>query len=138
MFSQPKAYLVAGEHNQLLVEQAHREFDHQHYAESAALYREAMAAGPQTLGVQTDLALALWEQGDAPGALTEVQKVLATSPDFAPALDLNGTILLRTKKDAAGAVAAWEHLLAANPGYAGRERVQMLLSATKTAEKRSK
>jgi cytochrome c-type biogenesis protein CcmH/NrfG len=42
---------------------------------------------------------------------------------------------LRGKKDAVGAVADWKKLLAANPNYEGRDKVeQMIAEANKQAQ----
>lgn len=106
-------------------------FDHQQYAEAASFYRQLLAVEPNEIAVRTNLGLALWQQKDADGALRELQTVLEHDPNFAPALEAYGLVLWQAKHDSRQAVAAWKHLLATNPNYSGRSRVEAMMGAAK-------
>jgi tetratricopeptide (TPR) repeat protein len=74
---------------------------------------------------------AIWYTGNADGAITEFKKSLTYGPTKANTLFNLGIVLWQGKHDGPGAVAAWQKLLAANPNYENKEKVQQLIADAK-------
>lgn len=72
---------------------------------------------PGDLGLRTNLAVALGENGDTRDALKRLDAVIAEAPGYAPA-QYNRGLLLRRGGDLLSALAALEAALAVEPGYA--------------------
>ena len=85
------------------------------FPEAAAYYQEAIEADPKNIGARTDLASCLFYQGDADGAITQLQQALTYDPKDANSLFNLGMIRLQAKNDSSGAVTAWRQLLKLNP-----------------------
>ena len=86
----------------------------QHFAAAAKVYRAAWKQQATDPNVGTDYATSLFYSGDAEGALTQVDEVLAGSPDFQTA-HLNKGVYLETAAQAAreaGQTAEADSLLA--------------------------
>ncbi len=64
-------------------------------------------------------------------AIAQFNKSLAINPTHPQTLFNLGIVKRDGKQDPAGAVQAWEKLLAANPTYAERDKVQQLLDQLK-------
>jgi tetratricopeptide (TPR) repeat protein len=107
-----------------LVQAGNIHYDAQRYAEAIEYYRRALAINPDDVNVRTDLGTAYWYQGNAKQAVAEFQVALKTRPDYAQTLFNLGVVKLHGLNDPEGAIAAWEKLLAANPGYADRDKVR--------------
>jgi tetratricopeptide (TPR) repeat protein len=89
---------------------------------------------PANAAVRTDMATAYWFMGNADTALAEFNKALAYAPANPNTLFNRGLVRWQGKKDAAGAIADWEKLLATDPNYDGRAQVeQMMADARKYA-----
>ncbi|HEY3927322.1 MAG TPA: tetratricopeptide repeat protein [Candidatus Koribacter sp.] len=127
MFTNAKAVLVASDSVHAQITAANLNFDHQHYAQAADYYRQSLASDPQNPALRTDLALSLSQFGNIDEALHEAQTVLAPNPDFVPALNLAATLNFRQGNNDA-AIALWTHLLAVNPHFSGKNRVDALIS----------
>lgn len=102
-------------------------YDAQRYPEAIALYQQAFATNGADINVSTDLGTALWYSGRADEALAQYERSLAIDPTHPQTLFNVGIVRAEGKQDYAGAVAAWEKLLAAHPDYpnaaATRERI---------------
>ena len=85
------------------------------FPEAAAYYQKAIEADPKNIGARTDLASCLFYQGDADGAITQLQQALTYDPKDANSLFNLGMIRLQAKNDSSGAVTAWRQLLKLNP-----------------------
>jgi len=59
-------------------------------------------------------------------------RALSIDPNYPPALFYRGHVLLEEKKDAKGAIAAWEKFVAVAPPGEDRERVVKLIAAAKS------
>ena len=118
-----------------LVQLGNLYYDHHVYPEAIAYYKRALELRPKDLNVRTDLGTAYWYSGFADPAVAEYQKVLAAQPAFAPALMNLGIVKLEGMKDAAGAIVAWEKLLATNPQHPERDRVLSLIERARTMKK---
>jgi cytochrome c-type biogenesis protein CcmH/NrfG len=69
--------------------------------------------------------------GNADTAIAELNKALVHAPANPNALFNLGLVKWQGKKDAAGAMADWEKLLAANPNYEGRDKVEQMMAEAK-------
>lgn len=85
------------------------------FPEAAGYYQKAIAADPKNVGARTDLASCLFYQGDADGAIQQLQQALTYDPKDANSLFNLGMIRLQAKNDSSGAVTAWRQLLKLNP-----------------------
>jgi len=85
------------------------------FQQAAGYYQKAIDADPKNVPARTDLASCLFYQGDADGALQQLQQALALDPKDANSLFNLGIIRLQAKNDPNGAVEAWRKLLKLNP-----------------------
>lgn len=106
-------------------------YDAGRYAEAIAYYQQALASDPNNVNVSTDLGIAMYYTGRADDALAQLQKSLAIDPTHGHTLFNIGIIKRDGKRDAKGAVEAWEHLLAVNPGYPQAARVRSLIAQSR-------
>ena len=74
---------------------------------------------------------AYWYTGNADAAIAEFNKALTYQPTNPNTLFNLGLVKWKGKSDAAGAVADWQKLLAANPTYDGKENVEKLMAEMK-------
>lgn len=88
------------------------------FKEAAGYYQKALDSDPTNVAARTDLASCLFYEGDADGALQQLQKSLSYDPEDANSLFNLGIIRLQAKNDPNGAVAAWQQLLKLNPTLA--------------------
>ena len=88
-----------------------------HWSEARVWYGKALQGNPEDRRVRSKLALMLWMEGNAEGALAELDKVLEKNPDDAEALNDQGLINLALGRfKAAGA--AFDKAISINPAYA--------------------
>ncbi|HOC19014.1 MAG TPA: tetratricopeptide repeat protein [Vicinamibacterales bacterium] len=106
-------------------------YDAGRYAEAVAPYQQALALDPSNVHVSTDLGTALHYSGRPDEALAQYEKSLAIDPNHAQTLFNQGIVRLDGKQDAPRAIQSWERLLAVNPEYPERARVQQLLEQTR-------
>ena len=106
-------------------------YDAQQYLAAIEYYQRALNVQPANTSVRTDMATAIWYTGNADGAITEFKKSLAYEPTKANTLFNVGIVLWQGKHDGAGAIAAWQKLLSANPNYEHKEKVQQLIADAK-------
>jgi tetratricopeptide (TPR) repeat protein len=103
-------------------------YDAQRYVEAVAFYQQAFAIRPTDINVSTDLGTALWYAGRPDEALAQYEKSLALDPAHGQTLFNVGIVRADGKHDYAGAIAAWEQLLKANPDYTAAARVRTMVS----------
>lgn len=106
-------------------------YDAQQYPIAADYYGRALKARPSDAAVRTDMATAYWYMGNADAAIAEFNKALTYAPANPNTLFNRGLVEWQGKKDAAGAIADWEKLLAANPNYEGRGKVEQMMAEVK-------
>jgi cytochrome c-type biogenesis protein CcmH/NrfG len=106
-------------------------YDAGRYSEAVVPYQKAFDGDPKNVSVSTDLGTALWYSGKPDEAIAQLNKSLAINPTHPQTLFNLGIVKRDGKQDPAGAAQAWEKLLAANPSYADREKVQQLLDQLK-------
>ena len=106
-------------------------YDSQLYQKAIEYYAQALKITPANPDVRTDMGTAMFYLGDSDKALAEFQKALSYKPNHANTLFNTGIVKWQGKKDAAGAIAAWEQLLKTNPNYPERQKVEDLLARAK-------
>jgi cytochrome c-type biogenesis protein CcmH/NrfG len=95
------------------------------FKEAAAYYEKALQVAPGNVAARTDLASCLYYEGNVDGALDQLRQALGYDPKDANSLFNLGMIRWQGKKDASGAVAAWEQLLKSNPTLAETKQAEV-------------
>jgi len=103
-------------------------YDAQQYSVAVSYYLHALKGRPSDAAVRTDLGTAYWYMGDPDAAIAELKGALVYAPDNPNTLFNLGLILWRGKADSSDAVAAWKKLLANNPNYEGRAKVEQMIA----------
>ncbi len=106
-------------------------YDAGRYADAVPAYQQAFALDPRNVNLSTDLGTALWYSGRADDALAQYDKSLAINPTHAQTLFNRGIVLNDGKQDLPQAIQSWERLLATNPNYPDRTKVEQLIEQTK-------
>ncbi len=112
----------------LLAQLGNLYYDAKQYPIAIGYYERSLSSQPADTSVRTDLGTALWYNGDADAAIAQFNKALAYDPNKADTLFNLGIVKWQGKKDAQGAIAAWQKLLDTNPGYANKENVLQLIA----------
>ena len=106
-------------------------YDAQQYPIAVDYYGRALKAKPADAGVRTDMATAYWYMGNADTAIAEFNKSLTYEPNKANTLFNLGLVKWQGKMDINGAVADWEKLLATNPNYEAKDKVEEMIAQAK-------
>jgi cytochrome c-type biogenesis protein CcmH/NrfG len=109
----------------------HLYYDSGRFADAVGPYRQAFAIDAKNVNLSTDLGTSLWYSGKPDEAIAQFAKSLAIDPTHPQTLFNLGIVKRDGKQDYAGAVQAWEKLLASNPTYGDRDKVQQLISQAK-------
>ncbi len=80
------------------------------------------------MNVRTDRGTSYWNTGQADAAIAEFNRSLQINPSHAQTLYNLGIVYLNGKKDPASARKAWETLLATNPDYPDRAKLQQQIA----------
>jgi tetratricopeptide (TPR) repeat protein len=115
----------------LLVGIGNSYYDAQQYLVAVDYYGRALDIKPSDASVRTDMATAYWYMGDTDRAIAEFNKALSYEPNKANTLFNLGLVKWRGKMDVNGAVADWQKLLATNPNYEGKDKVEQLIAEAK-------
>jgi tetratricopeptide (TPR) repeat protein len=103
-------------------------YDAQQYPVAVDYYGRVLQLDASDAAVRTDMATAYWYMGNADTAIGEFNKALTYAPTNPNALFNLGLVKWQGKHDSAGAIADWKKLLATNPNYEGKDKVEQLLS----------
>ena len=103
-------------------------YDAKQYPTAIEYYERCLKLQPNDASVQTDLGTAYWYKGDPDTAIAQFNKALSVEPTKADTLFNLGIVKWQGKKDAQGAVAAWQKLLDTNPDYPNKESVLQLIA----------
>jgi cytochrome c-type biogenesis protein CcmH/NrfG len=114
------------------VELANRLYDAGRYPEAIPYYQQAFAADPKNVSVSTDFATALYYAGRPDEALAQFDRSLALDPKHGQTLFNIGIVKRDARKDPAGAIDAWERLLASVPDYPDAAKVRTMIAELKT------
>jgi len=106
-------------------------YDAQQYRAAIDYYGRVLNAKPSESAVRTDMATAYWFMGDADTAISEFNRALTYAPNNPNTLFNLGIVKWQGKHDAIGALADWKKLLAANPNYEGRDKVEQMMAEAK-------
>lgn len=118
----------------LLASMGNLYYDAQQYPVAVDYYARSLKARPSDAAVRTDMGTAFWYMGNSDRAIQEFNKALTIAPNNPNTLFNLGLVKWKGNKDAAGARAAWEKLLAADPAYAQKEQVESMLAEVKNQE----
>ena len=116
---------------QSLVNLGNLYYDGHDYEEAIQYYGRALKIRPDVVEVRTDMGTAYWYTGNADRALAEFDRSIKLRPGHAPTLFNIGIVQWQGKHDVYAAVAAWEELLAKNPGYPERDKVMQMMRQAK-------
>jgi tetratricopeptide (TPR) repeat protein len=117
-----------------LVQLGNLYYDNHVYPQAIEYYARALEMKPDDANVRTDLGTAYWYSGFPEKAIVEYEKSLKVQPGHAHTLFNMGIVRMEGLKDPAGAIAAWEKLLAANPGYPEKDRVRALMAQARQSK----
>ncbi|MBI3478534.1 MAG: hypothetical protein HY010_22630 [Acidobacteria bacterium] len=106
-------------------------YDAQQYPIAIDYYGRALKTRPSDAGVRTDMGTAYWYMGNADSAIAEFSKALTDEPNKANTLFNRGLVKWQGKMDVTGAVADWEKLLATNPNYEAKDKVEQMIAEAK-------
>lgn len=109
----------------LLIQVAHIYESVHQFKDAAGYYSQALAIDPKNVATRSEMASCLYYSGDVDGALSQLQQALQDDPKDANSLFNLGLIKWKGKKDAAGAVAAWQELLKLNPALEATKKAQV-------------
>jgi tetratricopeptide (TPR) repeat protein len=104
-------------------------YDNSKFREAIEYYGKALEIDPNDVDVRTDRGSCYWSLGDADAAIGEFQKSLKVNPSHGQTLYNLGIVYLHGKNDMEGARNAWQKLLATNPDFPDRSRIQQMLAS---------
>ena len=117
------AKLKADPNNSALLNQIGTLYKATHqFKQAAGYFQKALDIDPKNVAARTDLASCLFYEGDADGAIQQLEKSLSYDPKDANSLFNLGMIRLQAKNDPSGAVTAWQQLLKLNPTLAENKK----------------
>jgi tetratricopeptide (TPR) repeat protein len=112
----------------LLTQVGNLYYDAKQYPTAIDYYQRALKLHPNDTSVRTDMATAYWYKGDPDTAIAQFNSALSVDPTKADTLFNLGVVKWQGKKDAQGAIAAWQKLLDTNPGYPNKENVLQMIA----------
>lgn len=108
-------------------------FDGERYQEAIKWYEDALALNGRDVNVSTDLGVCYYYTDQADRAIAQLEMSLAIDPKHQKSLLNLGVVRAFGKQDIAGAMAAWEKVIAIDPngqeGQAARRALDNLKSA---------
>ncbi len=108
----------------ILIQLGNLYYDSGRFRDAVDYYGRALDHDPRNVDVRTDRGTSYWSLGQADAAIAEFQKALEVDPSHAQTLYNMGVVYLSGKNNPAEARKAWEKLLATNPNYPDRAKVQ--------------
>lgn len=93
----------------------HISFDNQQHEAAIAAYEKALAIDPTNASVLTDLGIMYRRTGNPQEAVQRFDQAIAADPKLENPRFNKGVVLLHDLDDTAGAIQAWEDLIAVNP-----------------------
>ena len=108
-------------------------YDNARFKEAVDYYSRVLDLDPRNPDVRTDRGTSYWNLGQADAAIAEFQKALEADPAHAQTLYNLGVVYLNGKNNPAEARKTWEKLLATNPNYPERAKVQEQIASISSA-----
>ena len=106
-------------------------YDAQIFPIAIDYYQKFLAIDPKNSSVRTDLATALFYNGDLDHSIAEFDHALKDDPRNSNALFNRGIVKWQGRMDVSGAMADWELLLKQNPNYDQADKVRMYMAQAK-------
>ena len=103
-------------------------FDARVFPAAIDYYQKGLAVNAKDAAVRTDMATAMFYQGDYDHAIAEFNHALQDDPKNGNALFNRGIVKWQGKMDVDKAVATWTKLLETNPNYQGKDKVLELIA----------
>ena len=75
---------------------------------------------------------AIWYSGDPNRAIREYEQALKLAPNYPQTLFNMGVVKWQGQHDGKAALVLWEKLLAANPNYPERQKVEAMMQQVRT------
>ncbi len=98
------------------------------FRQAANSFHQVLALDPSNVPVRTEMASCLYYDGDVDGALSQLEQSVKLDPKDANSLFNLGVIRWKGKKDAAGAIQAWQQLLDSNPNLEKKPIVERMIA----------
>lgn len=102
--------------------------ERQDWKDATEAFKQALVLDPDNLEANTFLGLILLRAGHGDEALQAIERALAIAPNYLLALWAKGLILFESKQDYAGAIQAWETLMATDLSETDAEHVARMLT----------
>jgi cytochrome c-type biogenesis protein CcmH/NrfG len=112
---------------ELLANIGNQYYDGHDYSKAVEYYSRLLKLRPENVNVRTDMATAIWYSGDADRAIREYETSLKYQPNHSQTLFNMGIVKWQGKHDGKGALEVWRKLLAINPNYPDRAKVEQLI-----------
>lgn len=97
------------------IQLGHQYFDLERFGDAIDAYEKALAINPDNANVWTDLGVMYRRSGEPKHAIEAFDRAMQIDPKHEISRFNKGIVLFHDLKDAKGAIAAWESLLAINP-----------------------
>ena len=107
-------------------------YDNHDYSKAVEYYEQSLKLRPENVNVRTDMGTAIWYSGNADGAIREYQTSLQYQPNHGQTLFNMGIVEWQGKHDDSAALQWWQKLLAENPDYPDRQKVEQLMQQVRT------
>jgi cytochrome c-type biogenesis protein CcmH/NrfG len=104
-------------------------YDNQKWSAAVDYYGRALEIDPRNVNVRTDRGTAYWNENQPDAAIAEFKKSLEVEPSHAQTLYNLGVVYLHGKNDPEATRRAWQRLLATNPNYPDRAKIEQQLAA---------
>ena len=98
------------------------------FKEAANYFNQALQLDEKNVAVRTEMASCLYYEGDVDGAVAQLEQSVKLNPKDPNSLFNLGMIRWKGKKDAPGAIRAWEQLLASNPKLDRKPIVERMIA----------
>jgi cytochrome c-type biogenesis protein CcmH/NrfG len=98
------------------------------FKEATQYFEKSLQLDPKNVPIRTELASSLYYSGDVDGALAQLDQALKYDPKDTNSLFNFGLIRWKGKKDAPGAIAAWQRLLKVHPDLDRRPIVEKMIA----------
>lgn len=102
-------------------------YDNREYAKAIEYYERSLKLTPKNVDVRTDMGTAIWYSGNADRAIREYEQALKDKPNYSQTLFNMGVVKWQGKHDGNAALELWENLLAADPTYPDRQKVEAMV-----------
>lgn len=112
---------------ELLTNIGNQYYDSHDYGNAVEYYERSLKIRPEDVNVRTDMGTAIWYSGNADRAIQEYQTSLQYQPNHPQTLFNMGIVEWQGKHDGVAALRWWQKLLAEDPAYPDRQKVEQLM-----------